>query len=97
MVRTGPSAGMSLEIKRPRLVVGRRGIRSNTGVNTPMLQLNDPRVSRYHLAIVARPDGVYAHDIGSANGTWINGRPLGGEPVRLENGNPITESDGVLL
>ncbi len=86
MVRTGPSAGMRFEIKRPRLVIGRRSIQSNAEVNTPLLQLNDPRVSRYHLAIVARPDGVYAHDIGSANGTWINGRQLGGEPVRLENG-----------
>jgi pSer/pThr/pTyr-binding forkhead associated (FHA) protein len=86
MVRTGPSAGMRFEIKRPRLVIGRRSIQSNAEFNTPLLQLNDPHVSRYHLAIVARPDGVYAHDIGSANGTWINGRQLGGEPVRLENG-----------
>ncbi len=86
MVRTGPSAGMRFEIKRPRLVIGRRSIRSNAEVNLPLLALDDPGVSRYHLAIVARPDGVYAHDFGSTNGTWINGRQLGGEPVRLENG-----------
>ena len=97
MVRTGPSAGMSFEIKRPRLVIGRRGIWSDAGVNTPVLHLDDPRVSRYHLAIVARPDGVYAHDIGSANGTWINGRQLGGKPARLDDGAQIQVGPDTLL
>ena len=46
-------------------------------------------VSRQHLEIVAKPDGLYARDLGSANGTWLNGRQLRGEPARLEDGAEI--------
>jgi pSer/pThr/pTyr-binding forkhead associated (FHA) protein len=51
-----------------------------------MMQIDDARASRHHLEIFARPDGLYLRDMGSANATWLNGRQLGGEPVRLENG-----------
>lgn len=97
MVRAGPSAGMRFEIKRPRLVIGHRSTQSNVGVNIPLLQLDDPRVSRYHLVIQTRPDGVYAYDMGSTNGTWINGRQLGGKPARLEDGAEIQVGPDTLL
>ena len=57
------------------------------------MQLDDGRISRYHAEIFARPDGpqvsLYIRDMGSANGTWLNGRQLGGEPVRLQDGAEI--------
>jgi pSer/pThr/pTyr-binding forkhead associated (FHA) protein len=87
LVRTGPSAGVRYEINAPRIIVGRRS--PDTNVDAPMVQIDDARVSRHHLEIFARPDGLYARDLGSANGTWINGRQLSGEPVRLENGAEI--------
>jgi len=55
------------------------------------------RISRQHLEIFARPDGLYAHDLGSANGTWLNGRQLGGEPVRLEDGAEIAIGPDTVL
>ncbi len=84
MVRSGPSAGLRYEINAPRIIVGRRS--TDSSVDVPMMQIDDARVSRQHLEIFARPDGLYVRDMGSANGTWLNGRQLGGDPVRLENG-----------
>jgi len=84
MVRRGPSAGLRFEVNAPRIIVGRRSM--DTNVDVPMMQIDDARISRQHLEIFSRPDGLYAHDLGSANGTWLNGRQLRDEPVRLENG-----------
>ncbi|MFF9149019.1 FHA domain-containing protein [Streptomyces sp. NPDC014861] len=40
-------------------------------------------VSRHHAELLARPDGTYwIHDLGSHNGTYLNGRPVD-EPVRV--------------
>ena len=47
--------------------------------------------------ILAQPDGLYARDLGSANGTWLNGRQLSGEPVRLEDGAEIHVSPDTML
>jgi DNA-binding NtrC family response regulator len=37
------------------------------------LRLNDPTISRNHCVIEARPDGFRIHDLGSTNGTFVNG------------------------
>jgi len=84
-VRSGPAAGLRFEINAPRIIVGRRGIDSTNIPNTPKMEIDDARISRQHLEIFARPDGLHVRDLGSANGTWLNGRQLGGEPVRLED------------
>src|SRR5712692_6709385 len=95
LVRTGPSAGLRFEINAPRIIVGRRSTDSIADV--PLMQIDDARVSRQHLEIFARPDGLYAHDLGSANGTWLNGRQLSGEPVRLEDRAEIHVSPDTML
>jgi len=88
MVRTGPSAGLRYEINAPRIIIGRRSMETSQG-DVPIMQIDDARVSRHHLEIFAKPDGLYARDLGSANGSWLNGRQLSGEPVRLEDGAEI--------
>ncbi len=95
LVRTGSSAGQRFEINAPRIIVGRRSTDSNTDV--PLMQIDDARVSRHHLEIFAQPDGLYARDLGSANGTWLNGRQLTGEPVRLQDGAEIHVSPDTTL
>lgn len=100
LVRSGPSAGLRYEINAPRIVVGRRSVTSSSSsadLNVPMMLIDDARISRQHLEIFARPDGLYAHDLGSANGTWLNGRQLGGEPVRLEDGAEISIGPDTVL
>ena len=56
------------------------------------LVLADPKVSRRHAYLKPRPDGrATLHDLGSSNGTWVDGRPVksallaGGEQLRLGN------------
>lgn len=38
------------------------------------LRLDDPQVSRLHARIEMRDDGVYVQDLGSRNGTLVDGR-----------------------
>ncbi len=38
------------------------------------VQVDDDLVSRIHLQVERRGDGVFVQDRGSANGTWLNGR-----------------------
>jgi len=95
LVRTGSSAGQRFEVNAPRIIVGRRSTDSNTDV--PLMQIDDARVSRHHLEIFAQPDGLYARDLGSANGTWLNGRQLTGEPVRLQDGAEVHVSPDTTL
>ena len=97
MVRTGPSAGLRFDINAPRIIVGRRGSDTSTDLFVPAMMIDDGRVSRQHLEIVAKPDGLYARDLGSANGSWLNGRQLRGEPVRLEDGAEIQLGPDTML
>lgn len=49
---------------------------------------NDSNVSRNHAQIQQMPDGFYVTDLGSSNGTAVNGIPLTG-PQKLQNGDYI--------
>ena len=48
---------------RPEPVLRRRGLRH-------------PTVSRSHAALRRTADGWYVRDLGSSNGTWVDGRPV---------------------
>ncbi|MFE9772855.1 FHA domain-containing protein [Streptomyces sp. NPDC005931] len=49
--------------------------------------LDDPDVSRIHCAVTVGPDGrVAVADLGSTNGTTLDGRPVGPGPVRFAPG-----------
>lgn len=86
LVRKGPAAGMRYEINAQHIIVGRRSSETpSTNLDVPTMMIDDGRVSRQHLEIVAKPDGLYSRDMGSANGTWLNGRQLSGELVHLDN------------
>ena len=50
----------------------------------------DPEVSRRHASVVAGPTGVRVEDLGSMNGTWVNGERIaegrtlaGGDKLRV--------------
>ncbi len=47
------------------------------------LKLDDPSVSRLHARIEMRDDGVYVEDLGSRNGTTVDGQAVAA-PRRLE-------------
>lgn len=61
----GPVAGKRIELKRDELTLGRR--------NTNDIVLKDPLVSRLHAILVRRHGSVLVEDLGSHNGTYVNG------------------------
>jgi hypothetical protein len=61
-------AGRLLALRRPITHVG-RGL-------TADLRLEDPHVSRRHAIVALRGEGVRVLDDRSANGTFVNGRPV---------------------
>ena len=85
-VRSGASNEQRFPVNAPRIVVGRRD-QSKTDLR--VIAIDDNRVSRQHIEISARADALYVRDLGSRNGTWINGRKLGGDWVRLEDNAEI--------
>jgi Inner membrane component of T3SS, cytoplasmic domain len=66
IVRSGPRAGERIELVG-ELVVGRE----NADVT-----VNDEEVSRRHLAVRPHEDGVELEDLGSTNGTFVDGARL---------------------
>jgi len=48
----------------------------------------DPRASRRHFSISVAPEGLYLTDLGSSNGTYVNGTRVS-EPVWLKDGDKV--------
>ena len=58
--------------------------------------LNDPKVSRYHAVIEWNGSGFLLRDLGSTNGTFVNGAQVEG-PLLLRPGDELAIGDGVFL
>lgn len=76
----GPSSGMRFFIEKAELVIGRD---DRCDVVIP-----DRQVSRQHASITLRDDGYILKDLGSKNGTFVNGREVDG-PHALQDGDEI--------
>jgi pSer/pThr/pTyr-binding forkhead associated (FHA) protein len=50
--------------------------------------LDDPYASEFHLRLVAQENGMMLHDLGSTNGTYVNGRRVSA-PTELRRGDTI--------
>jgi len=62
------------------------------------IQIDDQSVSRKHARIAKKGDKLFIEDLGSQNGTWINGHPI--EPNRefeLEEGLPIAIGNSFII
>lgn len=77
------------------LMAGQRRLPLANGENiigrdpAAQLQLGDPGVSRRHARIVVGPDGAQLEDLGSKNGTYLDGVRLGTGSTRLHDGNRL--------
>ncbi|WP_408890648.1 FHA domain-containing protein [Myxococcus faecalis] len=76
----GPWAGKTYPLKG-KVLVGR--------LPPAAIILEDDSVSRKHAELEATGRGVLVRDLGSANGTLLNGDPLGPEPVELQPGDQL--------
>ena len=58
--------------------------------------LSDPTVSGTHAIVLARDGGYNIVDLGSSNGTFVNGRKLGNESQILQHGDKIQLGQALL-
>jgi adenylate cyclase len=64
-----------------------RGVIVGRGVGSD-IAVYDPTISRRHAELVAGPDGVVLKDLGSSNGTYVNGRRV--TTARLSPNDAVT-------
>lgn len=50
--------------------------------------LSDPYASDFHMRLVSQDNGMMLHDLGSTNGTYVNGRRVTA-PTQLRRGDTI--------
>ncbi|MGW5861815.1 FHA domain-containing protein [Streptomyces sp. NPDC055239] len=88
-VIAGPDAGGVHLLHGGQIRVGRSG-----DADVP---LDDPDVSRLHCAVTLAPDGqVTVTDLGSTNGTTVDGREITDQPVRLSPGSLLRLGESAL-
>src|SRR6185369_14965803 len=86
-VVSGPDQGIECDVLAARASVGTAG--------TNDLHLTDDAVSRHHCEVVARGDCYAVRDLGSTNGTYVDGVRVFEAP--LEPGARLSFGDSVLL
>ncbi len=75
IVRRGPQPNQSYELNKDIVTLGRD--------ITNDIVINDPEVSRHHLRMTRGAGGFTIEDLGSTNGTFVNGQRLtGARPLR---------------
>jgi FHA domain len=62
---------------------------------TADLVIPDPGVSRRHARVLTHNGGVIVEDLGSSNGTYVNGQRIAG-PVELGTGDEVQLGDTIL-
>ena len=88
-VRKGPKVGETFLLETFSLTVGRDPVSD--------VVLNDPEVSRQHARFTQTESGYQVQDLGSTNGTFVNGQRLESDPVDLQPGFTISMGSGVTL
>ncbi|RMI39938.1 FHA domain-containing protein, partial [Streptomyces triticirhizae] len=89
LVASGPDAGGVHLLRGGTATIGR-----SADADIP---LDDPDVSRLHCSLTLGSDGTIAvADLGSTNGTWLDGRPVRERPVLLPPGGILRLGESAL-
>ncbi|MBK7894012.1 MAG: FHA domain-containing protein [Anaerolineaceae bacterium] len=88
-VRKGPKVGEKFLLDTFSLTAGRDPVSD--------IILNDPEVSRQHARFTQTETGYQVQDLGSTNGTFVNGQRLESDSVDLQPGFTISMGSGVTL
>jgi hypothetical protein len=88
VVRRGPQPNQAYDLNKDIITLGRD--------ITNDIVINDPEVSRHHMRMTRGAGGYTIEDLGSTNGTFVNGQRLtGARPLR--NGELIGLGETVTL
>lgn len=88
VMRTGPNPGETFSLTENEIYIGR-------DVNNDIV-VSDQEVSRKHARLVMQAGGYVLEDLGSTNGTYVNGQRLMGPHV-LRPGETIMLGENVSL
>jgi len=90
LIITGPEVDQTIDLKVGSYVIGRQA--------GSTIRLNHPMISRSHAQVECTAEGCQVIDLGSANGSSLNGQPLeANKPVQLSNGAKIQAGPFELL
>ncbi|HSP15415.1 MAG TPA: FHA domain-containing protein [Thermoanaerobaculia bacterium] len=84
----GPDAGNVFRIEKPRVTVGRSGADMN---------LNDTEASRQHAAVEVRDTAYIVLDLGSTNGTLVDGVKISGPTELTDKGEFVVGNSTIML
>lgn len=86
VMRIGPAPGKVFALTAAEVVLGR-------DINNEIV-INDAEISRRHTRLVMQENGYAVEDLGSTNGTFVNGTRIPG-PQALEPGQTIRLGENV--
>ena len=58
--------------------------------------INEPFVSATHARFTLQGPALVLEDLGSKNGTLVNGHPIGDTPVTLRDGDEVQVGDAIM-
>jgi predicted component of type VI protein secretion system len=89
VVRKGPRPGRVFALSLSAITVGRDPLSD--------IVIDDPEVSRHHARLQRNEEGYSLQDMGSTNGTFVDGKRLGGDAVDLKAGQVVMFGSNVTL
>src|SRR5512137_1639879 len=87
-VRQGPRPNLVFELDKPSYMIGREAGND--------IVIEDPQVSRRHAQLTRQGNSYLIEDIGSTNGTYVNGKRVMA-PTLLANGDMVGLADTVII
>jgi hypothetical protein len=88
VMRSGPTPGATYSLEGDQIVIGRD---STNGV-----VINDAEISRKHARLNFQGGKYVLEDLGSTNGTFVNGQRLAG-PAVLKSGDVVSFGEQIVL
>jgi pSer/pThr/pTyr-binding forkhead associated (FHA) protein len=88
VMRSGPTPGVTFPLEGDQLIIGRD--------STNAVAINDAEISRKHSRLSFQGGKYVLEDLGSTNGTFVNGQRLAG-PVVLKPGDVVSFGEHIVL